>query len=150
MLVIGVGNPYREDDGVGRWVAQHLRSFRVPGLTIIEHDGEGTALMQVWAGWDNVLVVDAMRSGAPQGTLTQIDARAQSVPVRLFHTTHSFGVAEAVELARALGELPDRLRIYGIEGGRYGEGCALTPAVLATAQAVVRLIVQEMNTVRHA
>jgi hydrogenase maturation protease len=44
-------------------------------------------------------------------------------------STHALGVAEAIELARALGRLPARLEVYAIEGARFTAGAGLSPAV---------------------
>ena len=44
-------------------------------------------------------------------------------------STHAFGVADAVELARALGRLPGRLDVYAIEGASFAAGDRLSPAV---------------------
>ena len=44
-------------------------------------------------------------------------------------STHHLGVAEAVELGRSLGRLPDRREVIGIEGGWFGAGRGLSPEV---------------------
>lgn len=136
MLLIGVGNPLRRDDGVGRWVAGRLRGL--PGLEVREADGEGAQLMDLWRGASRVWLVDAVRCGAAPGTVHRLDAAASALPRGFFqYSSHAFALAEAVELARALGELPPRLVVYGIEGADFGWGEGLSPAVLAAAAGVV-------------
>ena len=71
------------------------------------------------------------------GTVHRFDAAAAPLPAAAVRSgTHAFGVADAVELARALGRLPARLDVYAIEGGSFAAGDGLTPAV---ARAVVTL-----------
>src|SRR5574341_563487 len=109
-LVIGVGNDYRGDDGVGRMVARELRQRSPRTIAILETTGEGAALLESWKGADTVILIDAVASGAYPGTIQRLDARAQPLPAGLLHTsTHAFGVAQAIELARALDQLPPRV-----------------------------------------
>ncbi|HRW19863.1 MAG TPA: hypothetical protein P5181_13570 [Dermatophilaceae bacterium] len=57
------------------------------------------------------------------------------MPAALFrYSSHRFGLAEAVETARALGLLPAALTLHGIEGADFSAGIGLTPAVAAAAR----------------
>lgn len=135
MLIVGVGNPDRGDDGVGAWVAERLAAQGRPAIAC---RGETTQLMDAWAGHDHVIVVDAMRSGVAPGTLRRIDAHDGPFPTQAFTgSTHSFGLAEAIELARALGSLPPRLVVYGIEGARFDIGTSLSEPALQAARDLV-------------
>lgn len=135
-LIVGVGNPYRRDDGVGPWVATALGAR---GFDARVHAGDGTGLIELFAAAPAIALVDAMRSGAPPGTLVQLDATAQPVQAGMFHySTHRFGLAEAVECARALGRLPRSLVVFGIEGACFDAGEGLSPAVAQTAAQLVQ------------
>ncbi len=128
--VIGIGNDYRRDDATGRTVARNLKKRIPPDTEILEETGEGTALLEAWRGAEHVFLIDAVQSGAPAGTLHRIDVQTQPLPSSLFrHSTHAFGIAEGIELARVLQELPPRLIVYGIEGGRFDAGVGLSPEV---------------------
>jgi hydrogenase maturation protease len=129
-LVIGVGNPWRGDDGAGLAVTRRLRELSPAGVEVREIEGDATALMDVWAGADRVVVIDAAQSGAPPGTVRRFDAHAKALPARLLRSsTHAFGVPEAIELARALGRLPATVDVYAIEGASFATGDRLTPSV---------------------
>src|ERR1035437_1465469 len=144
IVIIGVGNEYRSDDGAGIAVARRLRALFPTGVTILEESGEGAALIQAWQGAAWVMLVDAVRSGASPGTIHRLDARAASVPSGFFHySTHAFSVAEAVELARALDQLPPHLVVYGIEGANFAAGVELSPAVEPAVEAVVQRLAKE-------
>ena len=140
LLIIGIGNDYRGDDAAGLIVARLLQK-KHPHCTVIEDTGEGAALLDAWRGWQQVVLIDALRSGAPPGTIQRFDASASALPASLFAaSSHAFGVAQAVELARALGELPRQMIVYGIEGLRFSAGVGLTPAVEQSAREVARMI----------
>jgi hydrogenase maturation protease len=107
VLVIGVGNDYRHDDAVGLIVARRLREKNLQHVTVREMSGEGAALIAAWQGADCVIIVDAVQSGAAPGTIFRVEAHREPIPTNFFHcSTHAFGVAEAIETARSLGQLP--------------------------------------------
>jgi len=131
----------RGDDGAGPAAAERLRPILGERADIEESWGEGTELMQAWQGRAQVIVVDAATSGAAVGTIHVFDAAAESLPTDFFcYTTHRFGLAEAVELARQLGGLPERLTIYAVEGETFDLGEGLSAAVDAGVDKVVERI----------
>jgi hydrogenase maturation protease len=130
VILIGVGNGWRGDDGAGLAVARRVRELAPDGIEVREVEGDATALVDAWSGAEHVVVLDAAQSGAAPGTVQRFDARAQPLPVRsLRSSTHAFGVSDAVELARSLGRLPDRLEVYAIEGASFVAGDRLSPSV---------------------
>jgi len=132
-LVIGVGNPTRGDGAAGLEVARRMQV--VPAT---EQVGGSLELIDLWDSVDEVVVVDAARSGAPAGTIHRFDAAAHRLPASTLATsTHSIGVSQAVELARALKRLPPRLTVYGIEIGDLSPGAGLSPAVAASIEELV-------------
>lgn len=138
-LFIGIGNSFRCDDGVGPFVAQTLAER---GFDARVHAGDGTGLIDLFADFSNLVLIDATRSSAEPGTLIRLDAMAEPLPAELFHySTHRFGLAEAVETARALGQLPKSLVVFGIEGAEFGAGTDLSaPVQKAVADLVEALI----------
>jgi hydrogenase maturation protease len=107
---------------------------------ITEHDGEAAALLSLLDGASEAFLVDACRSGSPCGTVRRIDVAqvaAAPLPRGVFGvSTHDFGLAEAIELGRALGQLPSRCVVYAIEGGSFEAGAPLSAAVAAAVAAV--------------
>jgi hydrogenase maturation protease len=140
VVVIGVGNRWRHDDAAGLEVVRRLRE-RSLEAEIVEAEGEPIDLMDAWRGADAVLVIDAVSSGASAGTLHRIDVSSAAVPATLTAgSTHTLGIAETVELARALGRLPRRAVLYGIEGANFHAGRGLSAEVeRAVADVVARV-----------
>jgi hydrogenase maturation protease len=137
-LDIGVGNAFRGDDGLGLIVAQRLRELALPRVTVLEQSGEGAALVESWDDAGRVIVVDAVSSGGEPGTIHRFETAGQPLPA-LFSggSTHAFGLAEAVELARQLDRLPPSLVIYGIEGKSFDLATGLSPEVEAVVPSVL-------------
>ena len=95
-------------------------------------------LIDLWDGADEVILVDAARSGAAAGTLHRFDATDRSLPQGVLATsTHSIGIPDTVELARTLGRLPERLVVYGIEVGDLTPGAPLSSEVEETVNRLV-------------
>jgi hydrogenase maturation protease len=146
-LVIGVGNAYRGDDAAGLLIARRVAA-EAPGLArVVEESGEGAALLEAWRGAPFVVLCDAVQSGAPPGTVHRLEPARAPVPTRFFHySTHAFSVAEAIELARALGELPPRMLVYGVEGADFAAGITLSLVVAGAVDTVVRTLVADLHT----
>jgi hydrogenase maturation protease len=90
-----------------------------------------------------VILINATLSGAAPGTLYRIDAVTQPLVSPWWRcATPAFGVAEAIELARVLHELPARLLVYGIEGASFATGASLS-------KAVERVIPDVLSQLRH-
>ena len=142
-VVIGLGNAYRRDDGVGLAVAERLRA-QSGGIDVVSYEQEPSRLLDAWTGADLALVVDAVSSGAEPGTVHRFDATERAVPGRVFRgSTHAFGVSEVIELARALGRLPRRVLVYGVEGDEFGAGEGLSPAVAAAVGPLATELLEE-------
>lgn len=160
VLVVGIGNEFRSDDGLGLYVVRELGLRRASAehaalrsLTLLELDGEGTALLNAWEGYHHVLIVDAVRSGKPPGTIVTVDAIAERLPKRLFLSSgHEFGVAEAIEMAKNLDCLPTTLKLFGIEGATFEPGVGLSEPVVRSVGELLHLLESEISelTVKEA
>ncbi len=145
-LIIGLGNQYRRDDAVGLVVARYLKEQAPERVRVLEGSSEGAALMESWKDADAVILIDAVHSGAEPGTLHRLDAHTQPIPTEFSHcSTHAFSTAEAIELARALGQLPPRLVVYGVEGKTFEAGLGLSPEVEEAAQKVVERVLGDLR-----
>jgi hydrogenase maturation protease len=138
-LVIGVGNPDRGDDGVGRVVARLLR----PHMSVVEHNGEATALVDTLRSAQHTWLIDAAQSGSPPGTIHRIDCTKDMPLLRSTVSSHGFGLAEAIGLARALGTMPPHCTIYAIEIASFTPGAPLSPPVARAALEVANRILAE-------
>lgn len=132
-LIIGVGNPLCADDGVGPLVA-HLLSQDLRFVTCMI-DGSMSSLMEAWKGVDDVLIVDAARCDRySAGTILVFDAAKDLLPAWTWRrSTHELGVNQAIELSRALGQLPERVIVAVIIGRVFAPLTLMTPAVREAA-----------------
>jgi hydrogenase maturation protease len=146
LALIGIGNRFRRDDGAGLEVARRLRLAHPPGVRFFEQEGEPASLIETWSEVEEALVVDAVSSGSPPGTVHRFDASTQPLPAKLFRaSTHAMGLSDAIELGRELNRLPGRLVVYGIEGESFEAGEGLTQAVQDAVAALVLDLYHELS-----
>jgi hydrogenase maturation protease len=144
-VVIGIGNPDRGDDGVGRHAARMLERIVPADVRVVEQDGGAAALIETLRDADCAFMIDAVVSGAPVGTVLRLDCGAEiAIPAKGGASSHGLGLSEAIALARVLGSLPEHCVIYGVEAARFTPGTGLSPEVADGMCDVVRRIVQEL------
>jgi hydrogenase maturation protease len=145
-LVIGIGNPDRGDDAIGRSVARTLRARVAPVVRVIEQDGEATALLAELQTAQRAWLVDAAQSSAPPGTISRIDCAAEGLALPSGTvSSHGFGVVEAIALARALDVLPKQCVVYAIEAADFTAGTAPSSEVVQAAEEVAERILAELR-----
>jgi hydrogenase maturation protease len=143
--VIGIGNPDRGDDAAGRAVARLLAEMHLEGADIVERKGEVTELMAAMTEASTVYLVDASLTGAAPGTVTRFDVGQNPLPQEAFSaSTHGLGLAQAVELARTLGQLPARCIVYAIDGAGFEIGSPLSAPVQEAVTVVAGCLRQEI------
>jgi len=144
VVVAGLGSEYRRDDGAGPLVAARAVQEAGAGRDIGPM-ADPLDLLGIWDGADLVVVVDAVRSGAPPGTVHVVELGAEpgaSVSRSTTTSTHGIGLAGVLRLARAVGHAPVRVAVVGIEGEDFGRGTGLSPAVDAALPTAVRRVVE--------
>lgn len=145
-ILLGIGNWDRGDDAVGRVVAQRVRDLAPPDVLVVEHDGEATSLLARLEGMNAAVIVDACCSGQPAGTVQRFDVNRGALPsVQFGLSTHSFGLDAAIELARALEQLPRRCVVYAIEGQSFDTCAGLSPAVAAAVRSVAERVLVDLT-----
>lgn len=146
--VIGVGNAWRGDDAVGLLAARRLRECLKPPVQVLEAEGDGLALLDLMDGVDRVILIDAVKAGERPGTSMRLDVSTESrwgkyIPC----STHAVGIAEAIDLARALERLPKQVVLYGIEIESVESGAALSDAVRGGLNIVVDQVIKDVERV---
>jgi hydrogenase maturation protease len=147
LLVIGVGNELRGDDGIGLYIAGQVSKLGLEDVAVVTSDGDAASLLETWKGAAKVIVIDAVASAAEPGRIFRFDAAREEIPEALFKksSSHDFGVLEAVGLGRMLSMLPSELIIYGVEGESFDAGDGITKEVKRAAAEVIHKIIEDIN-----
>ena len=144
-VVIGIGNPFRNDDGIGPAVAAQIEEQRLPGVRVVISDGEPAGLLEAWAGAGLAVVVDAIhRVPASPGSIHRLTA-GQLEACGTAASSHGLGVPDALRLGRALGRLPRRVVILAVEAADTGAGTELSKPVATALPEVVAAVMAELK-----
>ncbi len=146
VVIIGVGNPLRGDDGAGREAARRLQQKCRAHVRVIETEGEATTLLSLMHGANLVYLIDACVSGAVAGSFRRIDLAEEPLPEAAYGlSSHGFGLAEALALGRALGSLPPHCVVFAIEAESFDMGAPLSEAVNGAVDTVVAALREEVE-----
>jgi hydrogenase maturation protease len=127
MKIIGCGNPERGDDGAGIAVAERLLQLGIPAAA---HSADALSLLDCWqSGEDEVILIDAVSTGSPAGTLHVWENELPALAAAGTFSSHGFDTGRALALARILRRLPVRLRVYAIEASHFRQGDCMSPEV---------------------
>jgi hydrogenase maturation protease len=154
IAVIGVGNEFRRDDGVGWAVLARLRERAArrplpPDTVPVTCDGDPGRLIGLWEDADLAVVVDAAHAhpGLP-GRVHRLELDAGQLTQPPTTSSHGLGLGEAVELARVLGKLSQHLVVYAVEGADSSLGSGLSPAMAAAVEPLARTVELEIARYR--
>lgn len=149
ILVLGLGNSLRGDDGAGPAVVAALSSMDLPShVEIIDGGTPGLETVLLLQGYERVIIVDTADMGLQPGLwrrFTPDTAELKSSENKLQGTLHAAGLAEALVLAGALDVLPPTLIIYGIQPKDLDWSQDLTEPLRAALPDLVNAIVEEIN-----
>jgi hydrogenase maturation protease len=145
ILFIGIGNEFRQDDGAGVYIARELKKKKLEGVVIKEHRGEGFDLMDLWKVFKKVVLFDAVSSGAAPGSIHRFEIPPDEVSKTIFCcSTHAFSIADVINLAETLDQLPESLVVYGVEGKNFEQGEGLSCEVREAGQKIIKQVVQKI------
>ena len=151
VVVIGIGNEFRRDDGAGPAVVARLRDLVPPGVQFMVTDGEPTRLIEAWTGAALAIVVDAVRVQPPYpgparpGTVHRFVVDAPGAGTGRAASSHGLGLDDAIRLAIALDRMPARLIVHAIEAADLTQGPGLTPPVAAAVGAVAAAVLDDLG-----
>ncbi|MCS7141739.1 MAG: hydrogenase maturation protease [Candidatus Nitrosocaldus sp.] len=156
VLVVGVGNEYRRDDGIGPIIARCMKGMMIEGVDVMEVDDASKLLDVMQMGYSRIIVIDAMHShgNAPIGTIHRfnkeelLDTRVQrllSSSLSPPSSTHAMDVVEALGLAAALGYTQGMdVVLLGIEGRDFGVGRGLSKELEERIDVIVGEVVKAL------
>lgn len=145
IVVVGLGNSYRGDDGVGVAAAGALSELTLPGVRVVTGIVEPMSLLEAWSGAVLAVVIDgAVGTPSVPGrvrrcTLGDVVAASEGL------SSHSVDIGRTHALGEALGRAPDALVVITIEVADTGHGIGLTPQVAQAVPDVVGMAVAEIK-----
>ena len=135
LVVVGVGNPLRGDDGIGHWVGQQIEEWQLPGVTVLFYQQLQTELIEQWLDFQAILVVDAA-----------IDTRGfqfekiETITTATANSSHHIQLSTMVGLAEKLFNRPLNLTACKIGAANFELGAPITKETLENGKEALREI----------
>jgi hydrogenase maturation protease len=147
VLVLGIGNLIMSDDGVGMRVVEQLaKRYRIPeGVQLLQGGTLGLNLLPDLQGVERLLVVDALETGEPPGTLLRLAGDEIPLAFETRFSPHEMGLKDLLTVAALMGESPHEVVLWGIQPERLDLGEELSPTVAALLDDLTARVAEELG-----
>ncbi|MRR33797.1 hydrogenase maturation protease [bacterium] len=146
-LVLGIGNLIMTDDGVGVRVVQILsEGYVFPSeVTILDGGTLGLDLLTHLEGVERLLIIDAMETGGPPGTIVRMTGEEIPMVFETKLSPHQMGLKDLLAVSLLRGITPPEMVLLGIQPGNIELGVDLTPPVEAQLDTLVDMALRELE-----
>ncbi len=147
IVVIGIGNLMRRDDGVGIHAIRALAGAKIPkniDLEIIDGGLEPDLAVLVDHGVDKLIIIDAVLSQRKPGDIQRLPIHAVEKSGYETRSAHYLNMRQSLKMLELLGNMPKEIAVFGVEPSDMSPGTELSPAIAAKLPEVVNLIVSEI------
>lgn len=142
--VVALGNPFREDDGVGPMLLDRLREHDLPDVELVDLGDPGFRLVHVLADYSAVVIVDAVDFGAEPGTFDVFDP-AETDTSQAERSSHKTDVFELLDVSNAV-EGETTVRVFGVQPKSVDFGDELTDEVAAVLPQATQELLDTVRT----
>lgn len=148
ILVIGVGNLLLRDEGVGIHVIKELQKRELPpDVEVFDGGVGGLDLLPYFSQAEKVFLIDAAEMGLEPGAVVRLDPEQLNQSEKgVSFSAHEIGLAEVIELSRALNNDSLKIVIFGIQPKEISWGMELSAEVAAVIPQVIKAVFQEINS----
>jgi hydrogenase maturation protease len=147
-LVLGIGNPILSDDGVGPRLIDELRKLvSAPDIVLRETSLAGVNLMEILAGFDRAIIIDAVRSGGKPGQVYRLKPQDFEVQPKDAFSQHNMSLFHSIALGKKLNlHMPKDVVIIAIEAENVTDfGESLTPEVEKAVSIAIKQVLEEVK-----
>jgi len=144
---MGIGNLIMSDDGAGVHVIRHLgKHYRFPPeVTLLDGGTLGLDLLPRLEGVDRLLIIDAIETGDPPGTLARMSGDEIPVVMETKLSPHQMGLKDLLAVAMLQGYSPPEMVLVGIQPENIDLGLELSPKVSARFDELVHMVLRELG-----
>jgi hydrogenase maturation protease len=153
ILVVGVGNLLKSDDGLGIHVIEKLKKMKLPNkVDIMDLGTSGMDILHYSENYDKIIFIDAIKVGKSPGTVYRIKPRDvevgdDSLRDMIYMSMHEIDLEKVIALGRKLGQIPDNVVIIGCEPKETSQmKIGLTKEVETAVPDIVQLVLEELNS----
>jgi len=147
ILVLGIGNLVMSDDGVGVRVVQNLAErYRFPErVELLDGGTLGLDLLPRLEGVTYLMVIDAVETGGPPGTLVRLTGGDIPVALETKVSPHQMGLKDLLSVACLQGFAPDEMVLLGVQPAIIEMGLELSGEVAGQVPELERQVVSQLD-----
>jgi hydrogenase maturation protease len=145
ILILGIGNIILKDEGIGVHVAQKMQQMSLPpDVEVLDGGIKGLDLLDFIEDREKVVVVDAVKAGAPPGTLFRFTDKDLAGKKGTLRSAHGIDFSDVIAIASFMGKKPD-IVFLGIEPEDIGAGMELSPLIEENIPVLINLVMKEIG-----
>lgn len=147
VLVLGMGNILLEDEGLGVRALEILQErYLIPdGVELLDGGTTGMGLLDDIMSREHLLVLDAVQTGDPPGTMVRMTDDQVPVYFGLRITPHQLGLADVLATLQLTGEQPGSVTVLGLVPESLELALELSPGINARMGTLVESAVEELE-----
>lgn len=147
VLVLGIGNLVMSDDGAGVHVVRKLlETYRFPeNVKVVDGGTLGLDLLPMLENVTNLILVDAVNTGAPPGTLVRMYGEELPIALETKVSPHQMGLKDLLAVSELMGHKPCEMVLIGVQAGSVEMGTEMTAEVNATIDGMILNILVELD-----
>lgn len=146
ILVLGIGNLLLKDEGIGVRVVERMRDMSLPAdVEIMDGGTMGIDLIYAIEGRKKVIVIDAVATDSPPGTLYRFTDKDLEYNSAVLQSAHEINFPSALRSLQFLGNRPGEIIFIGIKPADMSEGLDLTPAIEEKIPRIIELVMKELG-----
>ncbi|MBN1497111.1 MAG: HyaD/HybD family hydrogenase maturation endopeptidase [Spirochaetes bacterium] len=142
VLILGIGNTLRRDDGLGVFIVRHMEESGTPlpeGVDLLDGGTAGFDLLGLIDGYDKIVIVDALRTNDTPGSIYRFSPE-HAVERRIGYSLHEVGIMEVIRTLRLTDNDPE-IEFVGIVPENITDlDTTISPAVLESVPRAVEVI----------
>jgi hydrogenase maturation protease len=145
-MVLGIGNLIMSDDGVGVQVVQRLEAEYTfpPGVAVLDGGTLGLDLLPHLEGVQRLLIIDAMETGGPPGTIARLSGDEIPIAFETRLSPHQMGLKDLLAVSLLQGVKPPEMVLLGIQPANIELGMELSPPVAEQLETLVEMTLEEL------
>ncbi len=149
VLVLGIGNILLQDEGIGVHVVQALRHrYQIPAeVEILDGGTAGMSLLEDLMDKDHVIIIDAVHTGEPPGTVVRLADEAVPVFLQQRISPHQLGLSEVLAALVLADKKPPHLVLIGIVPEAMELSLELTATIEQKLDLLVNSVIAELTAI---
>ncbi len=150
ILVLGLGNLILKDEGVGVRVAERMQQMSLPpDVEVLDGGIKGLDLLDFIEDREKVIVVDAVKAGAPPGTLFRFTDKDLAAKKGFIRSAHGIDFSDVIAIAAFMGKKPE-IVFLGIEPESLDAIMELSPLIEKNIPVLINLVMKEIGKKKEA